>query len=1331
MAFAQRIITSNSAGDQEFTFTFDYIKEEHIKVFVNFVEKTQGTGSDEFQVITNTTPKKVRLNTGLSSANTRVEIRRVSSLSTPLVDFADGSTLTATDLDTAEKQSLFIDQELDDALKQGISIDTSTGVPTLNSQRLSNVSDPVNAQDAVTKAYLERSGSITSTQILNGTIVDADINASAAIAGSKLQASSGSNAGSMSAANFTKLAGIESGATADQTNAEIRAAVEAASDSNVFTDLDHTKLNNIEANATADQTNAEIRAAVEAASDSNVFTDADHTKLNNIEANATADQTITEIKSLIAGSPLDASHLASNSVTTTQIADAELTTLAGMQSGTASKLADSTALTSDIADLNQLDGMAKETSITNSNTKFPTSAAVVNFVANQIAPVGGLEVIADEDSFPTTQPVSGVVISISNADGLVINSSGVATNARTLGNGSDNVTINNFPASLRSKTLSNNLGLLVSSTGASQIYNYHKLLAKEEDVLQLSDDINDFNNRYRVVDQNPTSDNDAGDLIFNRSTQKLLVYNSTSNAFEEAQSVGNFFISTLSPAFNGSLQDFTITNAPTNAQQIILSIGGVIQKPNSGTSTPSEGFALSGSTIKLAAAPPSGTDYFAIVLGSTVNIGTPSNNTVTSAILQSGSVIEAKLGSGAVTRTKLNLVSTSSAPGLEVKGDGSSDGYLQLNCSQNSHGIKLKSPPHSAAQSYTLTFPSSIVNNGFLKTDSSGNLSFAAVNTDLLNDTSPQLGGDLQSNGNDINFADNDKTVFGTGGDLEIYHSGNGSFIKEAGTVPLQILTNHLHVKNAANNENIFEASENSSVKLYHDNSLKFFTISGGVQAANRIIVGEGTAQRGVLSGDANSVSIGSISDIPLNFNRNSQTKARIDGNDFQIPNDNGKIELGADQDLQIYHNGTDATIDTSTGELQLASDAVMRFQATEYKFNNAANSEKIANFFQDGACELYHNHSKKFETTSSGISVTGQITATDTINTTGNLDMSDSSGTGNNRIRLGNSDDLEIYHDGSNSVVRESGTGQLQLESNTNIVLGTEGIGETYLKAVPNGAVELYHNNTKRFETQSGGAAVTGGLNVSGDTKVPDNSKFIAGTGDDLQIYHDGSNSFIKDAGTGNLFIHSSQLDILNNVASAYMLRCISGGSVELFEAGSKKFETTNVGTQVTGQIETVSTPNADPYAGFIARSSGGNNHCGFFADAATGANAQTHIRFGYSGSPKWQWRVPWHAEGASAGMMLYDYSVGDDVLKISQGGNQSIKGHVSPRSNNSYDLGTSATRWRNIYTNDLNLSNEGSSNDMDGSWGNWTIQEGESDLFLKNNRSGKKYKFNLTEVS
>jgi len=74
---------------------------------------------------------------------------------------------------------------------------------------------------------------------------------------------------------------------------------------------------------------------------------------------------------------------------------------------------------------------------------------------------------------------------------------------------------------------------------------------------------------------------------------------------------------------------------------------------------------------------------------------------------------------------------------------------------------------------------------------------------------------------------------------------------------------------------------------------------------------------------------------------------------------------------------------------------------------------------------------------------------------------------------------------------------------------------------------------------------------------------------------------------------------------------------------------------------------------------------------------------------------------------------------------------GHVLPATNDTYDLGSSSLRWRDIYTGDLNLSNEGKTNDVDGTWGNYTIQEGESDLFLINNRSGKKYKFNLTEVS
>ena len=75
-------------------------------------------------------------------------------------------------------------------------------------------------------------------------------------------------------------------------------------------------------------------------------------------------------------------------------------------------------------------------------------------------------------------------------------------------------------------------------------------------------------------------------------------------------------------------------------------------------------------------------------------------------------------------------------------------------------------------------------------------------------------------------------------------------------------------------------------------------------------------------------------------------------------------------------------------------------------------------------------------------------------------------------------------------------------------------------------------------------------------------------------------------------------------------------------------------------------------------------------------------------------------------------------------------VTGRVYPESDATYDLGASGKRWNNIYTNDLQLSNKGGANEVDGTWGSWTIQEGENDLFLINRRSGKKYKFMLQEV-
>ena len=157
---ASYIVNSSSAqGTTDFQFTFPYIKEEHIEVYLNYSKITQGSGSAQYQVITNVYPKLIRLNTGTASANLRVEVRRNSSLGSPLVDYADGSTLTANDLDTSALQSLYIDQELKDNQSKTVSVDEDTGLPSMGESgsnlRLTKVADPTSAQDAATKNYVD------------------------------------------------------------------------------------------------------------------------------------------------------------------------------------------------------------------------------------------------------------------------------------------------------------------------------------------------------------------------------------------------------------------------------------------------------------------------------------------------------------------------------------------------------------------------------------------------------------------------------------------------------------------------------------------------------------------------------------------------------------------------------------------------------------------------------------------------------------------------------------------------------------------------------------------------------------------------------------------------------------------------------------------------------------------------------------------------------------------------------------------------------------------------------------------------------------------------
>ena len=176
--------------------------------------------------------------------------------------------------------------------------------------------------------------------------------------------------------------------------------------------------------------------------------------------------------------------------------------------------------------------------------------------------------------------------------------------------------------------------------------------------------------------------------------------------------IGNFQICDAISVVNGqaayTMQVGSTNVIPQSANHMIVSLNGVIQKPNSS-------YTVSGATITFSSNLATGDVInFIQILGDVLDLGVPSDATVTNA--------------------KTNFVSTSSAAGLQIKGDGTTDGTLQLNCSQNSHGIKLKSPAHSASASYTLTFPTTDGNaDQFLQSNGSGVLTWAEAGGGKIN----------------------------------------------------------------------------------------------------------------------------------------------------------------------------------------------------------------------------------------------------------------------------------------------------------------------------------------------------------------------------------------------------------------------------------------------------------------------------------------------------------------------------------------------------------------------------------------------------------------------
>ena len=185
----------------------------------------------------------------------------------------------------------------------------------------------------------------------------------------------------------------------------------------------------------------------------------------------------------------------------------------------------------------------------------------------------------------------------------------------------------------------------------------------------------------------------------------------------------------------------------------------------------------------------------------------------------------------------------------------------------------------------------------------------------------------------------------------------------------------------------------------------------------------------------------------------------------------------------------------------------------------------------------------------------------------TGDVTYSD-----NVKAQFGTSNDLQIYHDGNDKIV--SSSSYLILEG-SNIILRNNGGTEDYAKFFGNGAVQLYSDNSLKLATTSAGINVTGvittdGLTTSGDINFGDNDKAIFGAGGDLEIFHTGSSSIIKDSGTGSLSVRGTHLNLADSGGNIFieMTDTGTGGTVEIKHNAETKLTTTSTGIDVTGTV-------------------------------------------------------------------------------------------------------------------------------------------------------------------
>ncbi|MAK55587.1 MAG: hypothetical protein CML17_07060, partial [Pusillimonas sp.] len=302
----------------------------------------------------------------------------------------------------------------------------------------------------------------------------------------------------------------------------------------------------------------------------------------------------------------------------------------------------------------------------------------------------------------------------------------------------------------------------------------------------------------------------------------------------------------------------------------------------------------------------------------------------------------------------------------------------------------------------------------------------------------------------DSSGASDDRLVFGAGSDLQIYHDGSASFISDQGTGNLKILATDLQIRNAGDTGTLLTAVDGGAVTLKFNSNTKLATTNTGVEITGNAVFG-----------------------------------------------DNGKAIFGAGSDLQIYHSGSHSIIeDSGTGNLFI--------KGTNLSLRDADGNDYITmvDGGSGGTVSLLHLGSTKLATTSTGIDVTGVIT-TDGMTTSADINFGD-----NDKAVFGAGSDLEIYHDGSDSYIQDSGAGDLRLKSNgSGVKIEDAGNTLAFFDTANNNA-KLYHNSNEKLETVGTGIKITGGIsNASGD--------FTLDVVGDIVFDADGGDFRFKDAGT------------------------------------------------------------------------------------------------------------------------------------------------------------------------------------------------------------------------